>query len=427
MKRIVIILLLLKLSNPLFSENQVSKEEIDRIRERMEELENNQNNQKTQSSDITAAQVTRSIELSDTPQTPEEKHLRTIYDEGFYLVGKDDTIKIGGWAQTDYRAFIGDHPSKNTFLIRRARLDIRGVLESDFAYRLYGAFESTSAKLQEAWLEYRKFSCARLRIGQFKEPFSLEALYSAKWIYFVERGLGPTNLAPSEDIGIQLFGELYGKQIVYAIAVFNGQGKNVIDADHGKDVAARATYQPFIGCPDFWLEGLYIGGSVTAGSVNSSVDSIRYRTAARTDFLTYAPGVVESGPHYRGDLEFEWLNGSFEFTSEYLASHRHKVKNDSVKDTVTSRSWYISAAYLLTGEEQPRNRPVVPKHDFDPCKGTWGAWEVGMRYEEFRTNSNPIDVGLVTGAKKVSAWTGGINWWSGSTAHPAAHGWHQSF
>ena len=80
-----------------------------------------------------------SIRLTEKVETPEEQRLRTLYDEGFYLKGVDDQLRIGGWLQADYRSFLdSDHPENDTFLIRRARLDIRGVLENDWAYRLYG-------------------------------------------------------------------------------------------------------------------------------------------------------------------------------------------------------------------------------------------------------------------------------------------------
>ena len=84
--------------------------------------------------------------------TTEEKRLETIYDDGFYLRGKDDVLKIGGWYQFDGRFYLDeDHPKANTFDNRRARLDLRGVLENDWGYRLYATLIG-SPVLQEAWL-----------------------------------------------------------------------------------------------------------------------------------------------------------------------------------------------------------------------------------------------------------------------------------
>ena len=43
---------------------------------------------------------THRLLISSSEETEEEKNLRTVYDDGFYLKGKDDSLKIGGWLQT---------------------------------------------------------------------------------------------------------------------------------------------------------------------------------------------------------------------------------------------------------------------------------------------------------------------------------------
>ena len=87
------------------------------------------------------------------------------------------------------------------------------------------------------------------------------------------------------------------------------------------------------------------------------------------------------------------------------------MENLFSKGTVSSRGWYVSASYILTGEEQPRNEPVVPCHVFNPCTREWGAWEVGVRYEQFRTDAAAFDKDLVSGVRFVTATTAGLTWW----------------
>jgi len=107
--------------------------------------------------------------------TPEENRLGTIYDDGFYLRGKDDVLKIGGWYQFDARFYSDeDHPKANTFDNRRARFDVRGVLENDWGYRLYASFIG-SPVLQEAWLAYQRFPFARLKLGNSKSHLAWKA------------------------------------------------------------------------------------------------------------------------------------------------------------------------------------------------------------------------------------------------------------
>jgi len=318
---------------------------------------------------------------------------------------------MGGWAQADHRFFLDGHPRVNDFFIRRARLDIRGVLEDDFAYRLYTAYEGTFGKLQEAWLEYRKFPMARIRVGQFKAPFSLEAIYSAKWIRFIERALGPTNLAPFEEIGIQVFGTLWCKSIEYAVGVFNGRGKNLPDSDSDKEVAGRITVQPFRDCTCHVFENLYFGGSFTTGRNERSLAGLSYRTAARSDFLVFAPGVLQNGNHLRWGTELEWWWGPCGLSGEYLVSQRRGVTDGVFRETVESHAWYVQASYVICGNPWRRNRPIIPCQNFDPCLCRWGAWELGVRYEEFETDRHGFTSALVTGARNVDALTTGIIWW----------------
>jgi len=349
--------------------------------------------------------------LSKTEETSEKKQLRTIYDDGFFLIGKDDTLKIGGWGQIDFRGFKGNHPSNSGFLIRRARFDIRGILEDDFAYRLYFAFEGATAKLQEMWVEYRKYPHARFRVGQIKAPFSLEAMYSAKWIHFIERAIGPTNFAPFEDIGAQLFGKLFDNKVVYALAVFNGKGKNRAETNDNKDVAFRLVLQPFRGKEKCWFKQLFFGGSFTTGRVDDTIVTKVYRTAGRTTFLNYAPGVEQHGRLLRYGFELEWIKGPFSLASEYLQSERRRMQLGAVDETIQAHSWYIWLTYVLTGENQLRNRPIKPNKNFNPSKNAWGAWEVDFRCEKFWADSKILSTGLATGTDNVCTYTGGVIWW----------------
>jgi hypothetical protein len=43
------------------------------------------------------------IRLTDVKETPEEEELKTLYDDGFFLIGEDDQLRIGGWLQFDSR------------------------------------------------------------------------------------------------------------------------------------------------------------------------------------------------------------------------------------------------------------------------------------------------------------------------------------
>ena len=343
----------------------------------------------------------------------EKEPVKTIYDRGYYFLGHNDTMSIGGFAQTDYRQFIGKHGGVDQFLIRRARLDIQGTLEKVWAYRLLLEFGGTTGgRLQHAWLEYKKWPWLRIRAGQFKEPFSLETLTSSSLLRFIERAMGPTNLAPFEDIGVQVFGTLGCEKWVYAVAVYNGQGINKSDLNDSKDIAARVTYQPFRYTCNSIFQGLYLGSAFTTGYNLFDLDGKQYVTGLRTAFQTFGEDVAQRGNLRRAGLEFEWIYGPYWAAGEYIYHRRKNVYNTIHSQTVRCDSWYIAAACLLTGEYQPRNAPVKPCRDFDPCScGKWGAWEVNARYNEFHTNHRPFSKHLIEGTDLVRESTVGVVWW----------------
>jgi phosphate-selective porin OprO and OprP len=354
---------------------------------------------------------THRLLISSSEETEEEKNLRTVYDDGFYLKGKDDSLKIGGWLQTGYRAIDKADIGESEFYVRRARLDIRGVLEDDWGYRLYGAFEGSSAKLQEGWLEYRWGGPLRIRLGQIKPPYSLESSYSARWTPLIERSLATTNLVPSEDMGLMIFGHQFNKKITYALSVHNGTGKNTSDNNSNKEVSGRLTLSPLRGEGSSALEGMTLGASVTRARVDGSLSGSSYKTASRVSIVTIPSNVSQQGTLLRYGTELEWLFKQFKLMSEYLVLKRNHVLSGAIDRTVTTRSWYVTGCYLLSGEKEVSNKPAKPDLPVGKNFEGTGAWELVARYEGMKTTAQAFDDGVISGARDVKSTTLGVNWW----------------
>ena len=100
---------------------------------------------------------------------------------------------------------------------------MRGVLEHVWGYRLQGNFVGErNGILQEAWIEYRKLESVRVRVGQLKEPFSLESSMSVRWIDFAERASIVTAVEPAQDIGAMLYGTVLDRRVEYRVEVSAG-------------------------------------------------------------------------------------------------------------------------------------------------------------------------------------------------------------
>lgn len=355
--------------------------------------------------------LSQSLLISRIEEASQDKRLITVYDDGFLLKGVDDELRIGGWAQVGYRASEHSRILSNEFFVRRARVDFRGVLEYHWNYRIYGAFEGRDAKLQEAWLEYSKYPFLRIRLGQYKEPFSMEASYSARWTLFAERAMGPTNLAPFEDIGLQVFGKVFENSVVYAVGIFNGRGKNLEENNENKEVAGRVTWAPFDQCKEsFLLKGLRVGASSTIGRPDETLSGKTYKTGSRSIFLTFSDDTFQKGEYLRYGGELEWLWRSCKLQSEYIYAKRKKIVRDDITGHLTNHSWYVGFGWLMTGEEQVSNHFIVPNCPFDSGAG-YGAWELAVRYDEFHSNRSAFDKDIVSGANIVRSGTLGLNWW----------------
>ncbi|MBI4115632.1 MAG: hypothetical protein HY447_03550 [Candidatus Omnitrophica bacterium] len=355
--------------------------------------------------------VVREILLSEKELTPEEKRMVTLYDDGFWLKGKDDTIRIGGWSQADLNIYEKGNPGNTRFRNRRTRLDFRGVLEETFGYQIQLDFSGGGAGLQEAWLEYKQLPAARLRVGQFKVPFSLEAMHSSRWIDFVEPPIGVSNLQPAEDLGAMIYGTPWEGRIDYAFGVFNGRRRLSEDNNDAFDLAGRLVLAPFRKSSNDLLKDLYFGGSVTTGSSQETLGGTSFTTAGGTSFFTYSTGARHPDNRTRLGGEFQWIYGPGDIKVEYISGSFSDVDLGDRKTDVNINSWYASATYVLTGERKQRNKPINPKNDFNPSKGVWGAWELGARYEEFLINGSPLAQGFATGTDRVDALSFGINWW----------------
>jgi phosphate-selective porin OprO/OprP len=70
--------------------------------------------------------------------------------------------------------------------------------------------------------------------------------------------------------------------------------------------------------------------------------------------------------------------------------------------TADTQAWYAEGLWLLTGEKYANAykagafSSIKPTNDFDSDKGKWGAWELGLKYEEYKVdnmNANSIALG----------------------------------
>lgn len=414
MKRIVLLTALLAAGLARAAEDTASLEaKVDKLRSEIAQLR-----------DLLAQSMEMDRQQAAAPATPRDA-LTATYADGFYTwAGPEGRIKLGGYAQFDGRWFEQGSPGDSAFRVRRLRPDLRGELPNQFAWRLQTDFSGSSATLVDGSLEYRGWKDVTPKVGQFKEPFGLEAMYSPAHLDFLERSLMSLAFAPLEDIGAGVFGTALDQRLTYGVGVFNGRGKNTEDNQNDKDVAGRVQFSPFGDTDDPWLKGLAVGVSATRGEQDEDLEDAGYRSPGRVPFLRYAEGVAEDGTRERWGADIEWYIGPGSLKAEWMEVEQDLVYSATDATDASFDGWAVTATWLLTGEEKPRNRPL---RDVGLGQGSWGAWEVALRVEEFNADTALFTSGLALGTDQARATTAGLNWYPNGHLRVMANYVHVSY
>jgi len=149
-------------------------------------------------------------------------------------------LQISGLVQTEYEGF-EQKSVNNTFVLHRARLDVKGDINDNWNYEVYTEFAGATPKLLDAYTTYKVADYLKFTAGQFKVPFSLESLISDSQLDFIDRSqvvnalggrsndvIGNQN---GRDIGITVsgsFAKIDNRYLFdYTFGVVNGAGYDV--------------------------------------------------------------------------------------------------------------------------------------------------------------------------------------------------------
>lgn len=231
--------------------------------------------------------------------------------------------KLSGYAIGQYQ-YSGKYNSEsNTFSLRMVRLSLDGRILNDFAYKLQGQVNGNTTTLGESprivdvFIEWQKYDFIKIKVGQFKRPFTFENPMNPIDQGFMSYAQNVTNLSGfndrtgehssnGRDIGIQLQGDLLkikeGRALLhYQIGVFNGQGINTKDVDNQKDIIGGLWVMP--------ISGMRLGAFGWTGSYarkdNNGIKSLSKRRYA---------------------ISGEYVTNDWTFRSEYIHSTGYGFK-----------------------------------------------------------------------------------------------------
>lgn len=344
---------------------------------------------------------------------------------GFTIKSPDDAFKFRarGYLQADARLFTDNDKTAyaagttDTFLLRRVRPSFEGTVFGKYDYVIAPSFDSGTASLQDAYLEYRYLPELRLRAGKFKAPFGLERLQSSAATTFIETAY-PTSLTPNYDTGFQVAGDVWDGVVSYAVALANGTSDGAstdVDINSDKEIAARLIVSPFKTTNNEVLRGLSAGAAVTYGH-KEGASQPTLRSPGQASIFTYNAAAFSDGPHTRFSPQLSWYYGPFGLLTEYVSSNQELIRG-AVQDKFENSAWQTTVSYVLTGEDATYRGVVSPLKPFDPDAGTWGAWEIAGRYHELDIDDaifaypNNTFSNIDSAVTEAESWGLGLNWY----------------
>jgi len=397
----------------------------------------------------------RKLEIQDEVTTGSLQKLPVfdVGENGFRITSADKKhqVRIRGATQVDGRFFLDNDNGKNfdSFSVKQARLWLEGYVFKDIYYKIMPDFAASGNILPDAYLDYAYDPAVSLLVGKFKPSISLERLQGDSDGTFLERAF-PTYLASNRDVGIQVHGAFakpgYTAEKVpgpidsknfftYQLAVENGSGD---DGSPNNDGAATYNNKEFVGRvfthpfqhTSPWLEGFGIGLAGTSDEPSQQVLKNQATPIGRTTYLNYAntykiAGVAQAAPtsdgaRHRVYPQAYWYSGPFGLMGEYAVSTQHLTGKSqdgrSINVEQNNKAWQVFASYVLTGEDNTFGS-VKPIQNFDPLKGTWGAWQLAARWSEMSIDNNTFQIiDRSQAANHATAWTLGVNWYLNSYA-----------
>jgi len=336
-------------------------------------------------------------------------------------------LKIGGRVHSDAAWFDQDTGIRRTFgneqdgvESRRARITLKGDIYDNVFYAMDVGFagDTGQARLKDVYMGLRDVPyLGTLTVGHFKEPFGLEELTSSNDIAFMERAL-PDVFAPQRNLGVMINNDAFDQRLAWAIGIFRQTddfpANNDSDDDQGAIVTARVTGLPWYA--DEGRKVLHLGLSGSHRNPDGAMVRYMQRPEAHlaNAYLDTERNVGFRITDLRADdvdlygLESALSYGPLLIQGEYMGSR----VDTTLGGTLDFNGYYVSARYMLTGENRPYKLgkgvfgQLKPKRNFafGERKG-WGAWELALRYSVL-----DLDDGDVLGGEEDN-WTVGINWY----------------
>ena len=306
-------------------------------------------------------------------------------------------VKLSGYGMTQYQYSGQKDAESNSFNIRMARIALEGRIAGDFYWKTQIQFNGntstlgSSPRMVDLFAEWQKYEYFKVKIGQFKNPFTFENPmhpidqgfmgYSqnvSKLAGFSDRA--GEHASNGRDIGLQLQGDFLknanGRNLLhYQIGVFNGQGINTKDVDNQKNVIGGVWLMP--------VSGMRIGAFGWTGSYarkGNWTEFVAYPTSSVTPGATKDPehkNEVRKLAQNRYAFSFEYKKDGWTVRSEYIHStgkafaksitnfNDANAKDCSLNEKIGDKAQGVYGLVITPLAQLPKNSRIDVKARYD--------------------------------------------------------------
>ncbi len=325
--------------------------------------------------------------------------------------------------QTDGQFFFNDdlNPIGNGMTIRRARFAVKANLTKNWYGEIDLNVSNGALELEDAIIQYNFTNFMEglsMRVGNFKEQFSMSQTSSSRYLNFMERSMVVNTFAPSRHIGwdatynaprFLVAGGVFFQEIKdLEILTYVEDNNKDFGRDQGYSLTGKFVLQPFGENKDYGLHAAYgysyrtpktdvaPGEYGMARYSTRSLSSINRKKYLDTDLITKMKSET------RSNIEIAGFYKGLGFQSEIINNKTYR--NDNLA-TLNFGGFYAQATYLLFGGSQVYDKA---QGEFNqPDKGKkWGDMELTFRYDYINLNDKDIMGGSAEG------YTAGLNFYA---------------
>ena len=343
------------------------------------------------------------------------------------LRGRIETEVVTAAQSPESRQAIGE--LVNGYGFRRVRLGAQGSTGDAASWVSEVELAGGNVRLRDVFVGLDAFPGVRqVRVGHFREPFSLEGMTSTNSITFLERS--PTNvLSPTRNWGACGFWWADDERTLFTLGAFrDGTESNGQSIGNGSNWAftARLTGLPVDEKVGDEVRLVHIGGAFSQRVPPNGLINFTPQTGSNLLTVEDNPGSpflpvvdIRSNSYQLFNLQAAGVVGSFSVQGEWTGA----TVQQTGAGGLFVHGLYAYGSYFLTGEHRGYNRtrgsfdavdvrrPLIRSRT-DP-RGGYGAVELVSRlaFLDFSSPNLPADVNGMPSATRLYEVTVGANWY----------------